>query len=251
METLKRLLIGCALTVAITLTGAQSDQAADAAAAFSRGSYDDAVTIYESMIDAGWMGADVYFNLATAHAAAGDTGRALLNYRRAALYLPRDPEITAQLMRLRFQRVDLLGDEQDPINNLADLVSASLNPDEMRWTVLILWTGFFLIVAAHFWRRGWRPWTGMAMLASGSLLVVVTLLVGVAIVVAQFRPAAVVISPSASVMSGPGDDYLAHFQIFEGAEVRVIESRGDWVRFTLPDGRQGWLTEAALAYVAD
>jgi hypothetical protein len=49
--------------------------------------------------------------------------------------------------------------------------------------------------------------------------------------------------------SGPGEDFLGLFDLFAAAEFRVLERQGGWVRALLPDGRQGWLPEDAIARI--
>jgi SH3-like domain-containing protein len=54
-----------------------------------------------------------------------------------------------------------------------------------------------------------------------------------------------VLAEQVDVYSGPGSDYLVEFTLHAGAEVRVVERRGGWMRIALPGGLQGWVPEAA------
>jgi len=63
------------------------------------------------------------------------------------------------------------------------------------------------------------------------------------------RPLAVVVDFSAQVMSGSDNGYLPLYELYSAAEMRLLEEEGDWVRFVLPDGRQGWINQSALAVV--
>ena len=58
------------------------------------------------------------------------------------------------------------------------------------------------------------------------------------------QPVAVVLSETVEVMSGPGDNYLPLFSLYEAMEIRVLEERDGWLRFALADGRQGWIDKA-------
>ena len=45
-----------------------------------------------------------------------------------------------------------------------------------------------------------------------------------------------------NVTSGPGTQYVTEFVLHDGAEVSMLEKRGNWVRLTLPGGEtQGWV----------
>jgi uncharacterized protein YraI len=63
------------------------------------------------------------------------------------------------------------------------------------------------------------------------------------------RPPAIIVA-DVTVHSGPGNDYLTEFTLHAGAEVRVVEGRGDWVRIMLPGGLQGWAPGESVAKVA-
>ena len=81
------------------------------------------------------------------------------------------------------------------------------------------------------------------------IVLISLMLLGSRIFVEQQRPVAVIVSPSAQVMSGPGQDYLPLFSLMTAAEVRLLEARAGWVRVVLPDGLQGWLPVEALERV--
>ena len=72
------------------------------------------------------------------------------------------------------------------------------------------------------------------------LLVGLILLVGRGYV-ESYRPIGVIVGTTAQVMSGPSDDYIELYQLYSAVELRIIEQRGEWVRFRLTDGREGWL----------
>jgi SH3-like domain-containing protein len=62
----------------------------------------------------------------------------------------------------------------------------------------------------------------------------------------QQRPPAVVVAQEVEMRSGPDDRYLIEFTLHAGAEVRVVERRGDWVRAALPGDLQGWAPNEAI-----
>jgi tetratricopeptide (TPR) repeat protein len=96
-------LTGCAMTCALILAAglvhAEFNSAIFETAndAYAQGKYADAARGYESIIaQQGWS-APVLFNLANAQQQNGQLGRAILNYERAALLAPGDPDIAANL----------------------------------------------------------------------------------------------------------------------------------------------------------
>jgi uncharacterized protein YgiM (DUF1202 family) len=55
------------------------------------------------------------------------------------------------------------------------------------------------------------------------------------------HPHAVIMAEQIEVRSSPISESDVVFTLHEGTGIRVIEQRGDWVRFQLRDGREGWL----------
>ncbi len=92
----------------------------------------------------------------------------------------------------------------------------------------------------------------------GYALVVTSLLLTVSLVglvsrmyVNGAQAEAVVLGQEVDVTSGPGTQYVTEFALHNGAEVRLLETRGSWLRLALSDGElQGWVPAAAVEAVA-
>lgn len=220
-----------------------------AAAAYEAGDYANAINLYRALLDSGVHDSRIYFNLGNAYFQSNNLGLALLNYRRAQQLSPRDSEIHQYLNMVRSRRIDIQGDELFWLDGLATISIAVLAYQELSWIVLALWSVFFACliawIPAHHWRTTLRP-----ALIGISMLLVITLGLWIARGYAESnRPAAVVIENTVTVMSGPGQDYLELYTLYGAAEMRLLETRGDWLRFTLPDQRQGWIPQAAVEKV--
>ena len=71
--------------------------------------------------------------------------------------------------------------------------------------------------------------------------------IGSRVYVQQADPQAIVVAESVEVFSGPGEDTIAEFNLHAGAQVKLIERRGQWARLALPgDQFQGWAPVEAL-----
>ncbi|HTY88858.1 MAG TPA: hypothetical protein VMB80_15440 [Candidatus Acidoferrum sp.] len=69
--------------------------------AFARGNFAEAARDYESIISQEGYSAPLLFNLANAQQRSGELGPAILNYERATLLTPRDPDIATNLQLAR------------------------------------------------------------------------------------------------------------------------------------------------------
>ncbi len=78
------------------------------------------------------------------------------------------------------------------------------------------------------------------------VLVVAVLALGSYLYVDNGQAEGVIVATEVDVTSGPGTQYVTEFTLHDGAEVRVVEARGSWVRLALPGGElEGWVPARA------
>ncbi|MBI5669797.1 MAG: tetratricopeptide repeat protein [Chloroflexi bacterium] len=237
------------ILLAAMQTLAQADSGAvmaQANAAYQQGDYETAARLYQSLVDGGIQNSSVYFNLGSAYYESGELGRALLNYRRAQALLPRDNDLNRSLARIRGERTDIQGDETGLLEGLAALTGGVLTLAELGWLALLLWFGWFALLLGWMLGADWRETLRVPLIVGAVLVAVAVALLASRLWVQAYRPAAVVLAEQVDVMSGPGERYLSLFLLHAAAEIRIVERRGSWLRFALPDGRQGWLPEAVV-----
>lgn len=105
----------------LSLAGARADTTVtlDAAnEAYGQGRYDEAITLFQQLIESQGYSASLCFNLANAEAKAGHAGQAILNYERARYLAPGDTDIDHNLQLARKQ--------------------AGLDPNSYRWWQIVL-----------------------------------------------------------------------------------------------------------------
>jgi hypothetical protein len=209
--------------------------------AYQNSDYSTSIALYEELVDSGIRDANVYFNLGNAYYENGQLGSALLNYRRAQQINPRDVDIGVNIALVRSERLDLQQGGANWLNAVAMTTRSSFTLSELSWTVFFLWLLFFGLVVAWIIRANLRKRLRWLLVIGAACLLMGLAFLTSRMYVIQNRPGAVVTASSTQVMSGPGDEYLPLFSIFSAAEIRILELHEDWMRFTLPDGRQGWI----------
>jgi tetratricopeptide (TPR) repeat protein len=221
-----------------------------AAFVFSAGSSDAQGTQPQSAVPAearqqpqapaGYSAAALY-NLANAYARAGKPGLAVLNYERAILLDPQDPDIDANLQRVR----DASGLRHVPATGLERL-ARSANPTAVSWIGIVglIVAGLGLlareVTAAH---RGKL----LAAALMGFCLVGITL--GSALAVWPTLHEAVVVGHAVPVRVSPT---LIEEPIFSLPEAEIVSVRGKHDGFMLiktAAGRTGWAPQANLALI--
>ncbi|MGC4116694.1 MAG: hypothetical protein QM765_19435 [Myxococcales bacterium] len=98
---------------------------------------------YEGLLEAGYAGADLEFNLGTAYLKQGRAGSAVLHLERALRLDPSDSDARANLERAQRLRVDkLVGapEETGGEEPLASRIVSHTNGDRWSLAFLVLWT---------------------------------------------------------------------------------------------------------------
>ncbi len=189
---------------------------------------------------AGYSAAGLY-NLANAYARAGRPGMAVLNYERASLLAPNDPDIEANL---RFVRAPLRlpSESRNGFARAATIASPTL----LAWTgaagLAIL--GVSLLAGQlsdrhRFMRR--------AATAAGIGLLGLT--VANAVVLWPRLHQAVVITTEAAVRVAPAPMGDPLFVLTEAETVKMTAEHEGFVLIQTREGRMGWVSRADLAPV--
>lgn len=245
-----RLIYAICLCMVLAIPGVLSqteDWHTEAEQAYLTGNYAQAIELYTWALEQGFTVSEVYFNLGNAYYADGNLGMALLNYLRAQHSNPRDLTIDTNIMRTRAIRANYQGSSQHWIDFIAESTYTLFRIEELATITAIAWAMWFSLLAIYFIRRGW--WLRWGLSFSGLFIAVLVILFFCRTYADTQRPQAVITDLVTGVQSGPSEDYLTLFELYNGAEIRIIAREGGWAKFILPDGRQGWITRFAFEYV--
>jgi len=216
--------------------------------AYSREDYAAAQDAYRKLLDHGYGGPDVLFNLGTASLAKGELGEAVLALERARR-LSHAEDIEANLAVARSKQIDQVvgGVAEDPF---LQRVVAATPAKEIGWTFLASWcAGFLLVIVHRFLPRGRRAWA--AALAAFSLVVAVP--TGALLAAHAYAEAtedeAVVLAKMIKARDLPKDSAKVSFELHAGSKVRVLDESGGFVKIRLPNGLEGWTEREGLSRI--
>jgi tetratricopeptide (TPR) repeat protein len=217
--------------------------------AYLMGNYQEAITYYEMGLENGFSSAEHYFNLGNSYFELGDFGHAMLYYKRASQFSPRDETIQANIERVRALRRDY---QQQPTHwgdYITDSTALFLRFDEILWLGSIIW-GYACFLLGYGLLKPSFSKQRLFIILNGLLVGVGLLLVGLNVYSTTYRPEAVITTSSAPVLSGASQDYLTLYNLYSGAEIRIVERQGGWARLVLPDGSSGWINRFDFEYVS-
>jgi tetratricopeptide (TPR) repeat protein len=228
--------------VVITLFPAQSPAAVSAAAfdsankLYEEGKFAEAASAYETMTEAGQASAALYFNLGNAFFKSGQIGRAIAAYHQAEQLTPRDPDLRANL---QFARNQTPSPTLSPTRWQRWLGRLTLN----EWTVLAagaVWI-WLLLLAVLQWRPALRPTLRAYVLSIAILAVLLCACAAAALRETRFTRTAIVITGEAVVRYGPLSESPTAFTVHDGAELRILDQKDEWLQVSTDPRRVGWL----------
>lgn len=215
----------------------------------ARKAYDDgditrAASLYEQLISQGFHRAEIYFNLGNACFRRGETGKAILCFKRALLQTPRDHDIQANL-RFALENAGALVPKATLFTTLT--CQATLN----EWLVLALvfWWLLIGVLIIRLLRPAAATPANRLMLLFG-LLLLLTLGAAGHRMHLRTQPEAVVTAKGQSALSAPLEGATPLFRLPEGSVVRVTDRSGQWVQVAAGP-QSGWLRQNTCETVAD
>jgi len=204
---------------------------------YEQGKFTEAAAAYEKLIASERVSPALYFNCGNALFKSGRIGRAILNYRLAEQLAPRDPDIRANL---RFARNQVSGaDAPSPTWWRRWIGHLTLN----EWTVLAavaVWLWFGLLALAQ-----WRPALKKSLGGYTATVGVAAAFLSVCLAVIGYDrfevKSAIVVASEAVVRYGPLDESNRHYTVRDGAELTILDAKGDWLEVIDHSRRIGWL----------
>ncbi len=220
---------------------------ADAVRYYEEGDFNTAARHWETLAKTGLEDSRLWYNLGGAYFQQNKIGPSILAYKRALRLAPRDKEIRENLEITRARRLESLNlENRGGMARIWSWTRRTLSPGEMAvMGLLVLWLAAILTLLGILRRVSWIRLRGPLLV---SLLLLVFLSIG------AWRAEwedwsgreGVLMTPMVSAQSGPGDDYIALFELHEGAELKLLERRGDWLRISLGADLEGWVPAKAV-----
>jgi tetratricopeptide (TPR) repeat protein len=247
----------CCAALALFMVSAQGVAAGDddmsdlllqASRSYKEGSYDEAVAQYESILAAGISNGRLYYNLGNAYMRTGQPGRALLNYRRAELRMPRNDDLRSNIQYALTQARDSIECRGFAVT-LRDICFwyTRMSATEIIWTAIACNILFWLLLLVRFFYRREGLTIGL------TLVLFLTVIFGSSAAVKHYTmayaPRGVVVAPEIQVRSGTSLNDTVLFKLHEAAEFVWEEERDGCVRIGLCDGKKGWVQAGSIAKV--
>jgi tetratricopeptide (TPR) repeat protein len=229
--------------------------AIDAGEAFSRanlacetGEYDKAISGYESILNTGLKSGELYYNIANCYLNNGSIGKAILNYKRAMRFIPRD---SALLINYRYalsqmKQRDVVSKEPYPIIILRE----TFDFFTLKETFLILIIFYYLTAAVMIIKKFAK--TRLLILWLTEVVLILTVIIVAMPLSGKINDSekeAVVLSKTTDAKLEPMDEAASIFPLYEGMKVYILRAKKDWCKVKRPDGKIGWVVAKGIESV--
>jgi tetratricopeptide (TPR) repeat protein len=221
---------------------------------YSKGEFQKAIDRYQSVLNAGYVSVEIYYNLGNSYFKIHNIKAAILNYEKAKLLDPSDSDIQYNLEMARSFTVDKIESMNEVffitwLKWVRDLMSAS------NWGLISLITFFVALGSFLVYLISGR----LALRKLGFVLGVVVLVISVISFVMgnQLRKlqtannTGIIFTPTVTVKSTPAESGNNLFVLHEGAKVEISTEMSDinkveWCEIRIADGNKGWIKRSDL-----
>lgn len=204
---------------------------------YAKGSYSQAINIYESIRADNENNSSLFYNLGNAYFKNQQIGYAILNYERALKFSPRDTDIQHNLKFVR----QLMN---EPAPSFYSSVISSITNFATLNEITILCSFFYFIFAVGFtlylFQR--KKWLILFNLISLSLLILFSIWLLIKADREIRTKWAIVVNGSVEVRNGPGLENSVGFSVPEGRKIMILGEKDSWTAIGLEsEGLKGWV----------
>ncbi len=216
---------------------------------YKDGRFEQAAELYESLRARGIMNGDIFYNLGNAYVKSGKIGKALVNYRKAELFLPRNEDLQANLQYIRKLTIDKI-EGREPYDYLKNFCFwySRMSINELVTTFLIFYWGMWSIALVQLFKKmDYLPLVLYILIALATLF---GLSAAIKTYMLYNKPHGVVTAREITVRSGGSSNDAALFVLHEGTEFEWLGEDDGWVKIRLRDGKRGWVQRQTVEKIS-
>jgi tetratricopeptide (TPR) repeat protein len=212
---------------------------------YKNGEYQESAKTYEKILAAGFDNGETYYNLANAYFKGSQLGRAVLNYEKSCLLMPRDRDLRANY---EYAKAQVKNSIEPQSRKLLEAAWANLSGKLSVNEAVIVWmliTVLFVAFLAGWFITRFSGTTILILIVCGALFFGLSFFLFYDKVRVLNRQAIVLVGDQ-SVKFEPTEEATVHFTLPEGAKVKVLGYSRNWVKIERVDHKIGWLPKNIL-----
>ena len=242
---MRKIFVICNFLLVICSVFAQSDFEA-ANAAYADGRYDEAVTIYQSLLDE-QPNATLYYNLGNARFKQGELAQAILNYERALRLKPNYKDAKYNLAFAQSRIVDNIPEQDFFLSSWARTVRNQLS--ERTWIRCSIALFILALAGLLLFLLGRAMWVRKTAFHTAWIALLFSLVTGLNAASLHnrdtLRNEAIITQGVVNAKSSPDRSGTDLFTLHEGTKVTIRETIGEWVNVHV-GSNEGWIRNSNL-----
>ncbi|MFZ4741623.1 MAG: tetratricopeptide repeat protein [Bacteroidetes bacterium] len=220
--------------------------------AYNKEKYNDAITLYNKVLEKGEIASDLYYNLGNCYFRIANYPMAILNYERAKKLNPADADVDFNLKIANTKIIDKI----ETVPQLFfirwwTLLSNILSYDNWAIVSLIAISLFFIVLFIYLASSTYQLkklsfWIGFSM-------IFVTIF-SIHFAIKQYNNInalnqAIIFTPTVTVKSSPDEKGADKFVIHEGTKVILLDELNNWVKISIANGSNGWVEKQCFEII--
>ncbi len=206
--------------------------------------YGKAIESYTKLIDEGYSGTSLFYNLGNSYYREGKIGYAVLYYQKALKLSPGDGDVQHNLAIANTKTVDKINTmPQFFLFQWWESLLAFFPLSGWTYLAYVFYIFLLLSIGIYFFVKNSKLQKYLFFSGSGSLLLLI--ITSVLLVVNLNRQLniknGVVVSSIVNVKVSPDATSNDAFIVHEGLKVREEDSVDNWIKIRLNDGKEGWM----------
>ncbi len=214
--------------------------------------YENAIGSYQKVINLGFEGTSLYYNLGNSYYRDGKIGLSILYYEKALRLSPGDDDVIHNLTIANAKTVDKIDTLPKFFlfqwwESLLALFSLSGWTNIVYMFYLLLLTSIGLYFFAK--KSSIQRYSFFSGLISALFLIISSVFLIINLNRVLNIKNGIVIGPSASVKLSPDPSSNDAFIIHEGLKVMELDNVENWVKIRLQDGKEGWVQKNEIGTI--
>jgi len=208
------------------------------------GEYEQAIEEYRKLVDEGYLGASLFYNLGNSYYRIGKIGLAILYYEKALKLSPSDEDIKHNLNFAQLSTVDRI--QPLPTFFLFEWwedILGSFTENGWAYIIFVLYLLVIIIAASYFFARSVKQ---QKLILFSGVATLFILAIAISLLIVKINrdenvKSGIVVEQFVTVKSSPDPKSTDAFVIHEGLKVNLEDKLDEWVKVRLADGKVGWI----------